>query len=133
MNEKTASEKSEKADKSGNRPVHEVRLGRVKATVWANSSENGLWYSVQVGRLFRDEERQQWRTTDGFHREDLPLLIKVVDRVHTWLYEQGERNERNERNERHERHERPEPRNERAGRFEGPEQGERGERGDRER
>ena len=87
MNEKTASQKtaSEKGDKSGNRPVHEVRLGRVKAAVWANQSENGLWYSVRVGRLYKDAE--QWKTADSFHREDLPLVMKVADRVHTWLYE----------------------------------------------
>jgi hypothetical protein len=88
-NEKTARQKtaSEKGDKSGNRPVHEVRLGRVKATVWANQSENGLWYSVQVGRLYKDAEQQQWKIADGFHRDDLPLVMKVADRVHTWLYE----------------------------------------------
>jgi len=84
MNEKHSS------DKANNRPVHEVRLGRIKATVWANASENGPWHSVQVSRLYKDGE-QQWRSSDRFHRDDLPLVAKVADRAHSWIYEQTER------------------------------------------
>ena len=96
MNEKYSSDKgSEKgsdkgSEKIGNRPVHEVRLGRIKATVWANASENGPWHSVQVSRLYKDGE-QQWRSSERFHRDDLPLVAKVADRAHSWIYEQSER------------------------------------------
>jgi hypothetical protein len=34
------------------KPIHEVRLGAVKAAIWANESEEkGVWYNVPVGRL----------------------------------------------------------------------------------
>lgn len=68
------------------RPVHEVRLGRVKAAIWANETEHGLRYSVSVCRVYKDQG-QKWRTTDGFGRDDLLVLAKVVDLAHTWVCE----------------------------------------------
>jgi hypothetical protein len=71
---------------SKNMPVHEVKFGRVRATVWANEGESGVWHSVQFSRLYRDKEGK-WQDADGFGREDLPLLIKAADQVHTFLYQ----------------------------------------------
>ena len=70
------------------RPVHEVRLGRVKAAVWANEGEHGVRYSVTVCRVYRDQA-QKWQTSDSFNRDDLLLLAKVLDRAHSWICEQG--------------------------------------------
>jgi hypothetical protein len=39
-----------------NKPVHEIRLGAVKAAVWANNSASGLWHSVSFGRLYKADE-----------------------------------------------------------------------------
>ena len=37
---------------SGNSPTAEVRLGRIKATIWANQGKNGgRWHTVQLTRL----------------------------------------------------------------------------------
>ena len=33
-----------------NRPVYEVRLGRIKACVWANPTERGVRYNVTIAR-----------------------------------------------------------------------------------
>jgi hypothetical protein len=66
-----------------------MRFGRVRAAVWLNESEAGTWASVTVSRLYKDKE-DKWQDTTSFSRDDLPLLIKVVDRVHSWLYQQGE-------------------------------------------
>jgi hypothetical protein len=33
---------------SKNRPVHEVRIGRVKAAVWENETQNGSRFDVTV-------------------------------------------------------------------------------------
>ena len=74
------------ADRPANKPVHEVRLGRVKAAVWANTGESGVWYSVVFSRLYK--EGDAWKRSDSFSRDDLPLVMKLADRVHTWVYEQ---------------------------------------------
>jgi hypothetical protein len=71
-----------------NRPAHEVRLGRIKAVVWRNQSESGPWFSVVISRLYK--EGNDWRQSDSFSRDDLPLVAKVADMAHTWIYQQGQ-------------------------------------------
>ena len=74
------------ADKGGNKPVHEVRLGPIKAAVWANTGESGVWFSVVISRLYK--EGDSWKRSESFSRDDLPLVAKVADLAHTWIYEQ---------------------------------------------
>lgn len=79
-------------DQSGNdgnekrRPVHEVRMGRIKAAVWENATENGTRHNVTLSRIYKDGE--QWKDTASFGRDDLPLVAKVADLAHTWIFEQ---------------------------------------------
>jgi hypothetical protein len=70
-----------------NKPVHQVRIGRIKAAVFENGDDAPR--KVQFQALYKDEE-DQWRGSQSFTREDLPLLIKVADRVHSYLYEKNE-------------------------------------------
>ncbi len=70
------------------RPVHEVRMGRVKAAIWENETQNGARHNVTVSRIYKDAD-DQWRDSTSFGREDLPLVAKVVDQAHTWIYENG--------------------------------------------
>ena len=37
-----------------NKPVHDVRLGAIKAAIWANSTPKGTRYSVTLTRLYKD-------------------------------------------------------------------------------
>ena len=67
-----------------NRPVHEIRLGYVKAVIWANETDNGTRHNVSVGRLYKDGDN--WATSQSFGRDDLPLLSKVTDLAHTWIF-----------------------------------------------
>ncbi len=69
------------------KPAHEIRLGRIKATIWENETEQGIRHNVTVSRLYKDGE--DWKQSAGFSREDLPLVAKVVDLTHTWIYEQA--------------------------------------------
>lgn len=49
---------------ANNKPVHEVRLGVVKAAIWANDTKVGVRYGVTFQRLYKDGE--EWKTTDSF-------------------------------------------------------------------
>lgn len=71
------------------RPVHEVRLGRIKAAVWENETENGLRHSVTITRLYKTEGDSTWKTTTSFNRDDLPLVAKVADMAHTYIFGLG--------------------------------------------
>lgn len=68
-------------------PVHEIRLGAVKAAIWENETSVGVRHNVTVSRLYKDAE--EWRNTDSFGRDDLPLVAKVVDQAHSWIFESG--------------------------------------------
>jgi hypothetical protein len=83
MANKTAPAKENR--ESTNRP-HEIRLGRLKATIWTNQTENGVRYNVTFCRLYKDGN--EWKDSDSFGRDDLLLLAKLADKVHTWIYEQ---------------------------------------------
>ncbi len=82
---------------ANNKPVHEVRLGVVKAAVWANDTKVGVRYGVTFQRLYKDGD--EWKTTESFGRDDLPLVAKVADMVHTWIYQEGRNGNGAERTE----------------------------------
>ena len=67
-----------------NRPIHEIRLGSIKAAIWANETKVGIRHSIKVSRLYRDGEN--WASTDAFGRDDLPLVSKITDMAHTWIF-----------------------------------------------
>ena len=51
------------------KPVDEIRIGRVKATVWRNGTEDQPRYNVTFSRLYK--EADQWKSTHSFGRNDL--------------------------------------------------------------
>lgn len=74
-------------EKEKERPLHEVRLGRIKAVIWGNETENGnVRHNVQVRRIYKDGD--DWKQSDSFGRDDLPLVAKVLDLAHTWIFGQ---------------------------------------------
>lgn len=70
-----------------NKPINEFKVGRVRAAVWSNESESGIWHSVTFSRLYKDKEGN-WKDSTSFSRDDLPLLVKAADQAHTFLYQQ---------------------------------------------
>jgi hypothetical protein len=70
------------------KPVHTIRFGRIKATIWANEGVNGPWYSVQVYRIYMVGE--EWKQTASFGCGDPLLASKVLDQAHTWIYQQAD-------------------------------------------
>ncbi len=71
---------------SKTKPVHQIRLGRIKAAVWANETSNGVRHNVTFTRLYKEDD--EWKDSDSFGRDDLPLVEKVADLAHTWIFEQ---------------------------------------------
>jgi len=69
------------------RPVHEVRMGRIKATIWENETREGTRHNVSLSRIYKDGD--QWKDSSSFGRDDLPLVAKVADLAHSWVYDNG--------------------------------------------
>lgn len=74
--------------KAKKKPVHEVRLGRIRAAIWENETEQGTVHNVTLSRLYKDGD--EWKDSTSFGRDDLLLLAKVADLAHTWVYEQSQ-------------------------------------------
>ncbi len=70
---------------SKQKPIHEIRLGAVKAVIWENETDNGKRHNVQIARLYKDGD--EWKQTTSFGRDDLPLVSKASDMAHTFLFE----------------------------------------------
>ena len=66
-------------------PVHIVRFGLIKVSIWRNQTHSGERHSVSVVRLYRNGD--QWKESTRFGRDDLPLLAKAIDHAHTWIFE----------------------------------------------
>ena len=66
------------------KPVHEIRLGRIKAAIWENETENGSRYNVGISRLYKDGDN--WKDSTSYGRDDLPLVARVADLAHLWIF-----------------------------------------------
>ncbi|PYI83431.1 MAG: hypothetical protein DME26_15020 [Verrucomicrobia bacterium] len=71
------------AESPRKKPIHDVRLGAIKAAIWQNSVGDLVRYNVTFSRIYKDEA--EWKTSDSFGRDDLLVLAKVADQAHTWI------------------------------------------------
>ncbi|MFZ1008988.1 MAG: hypothetical protein WAN65_19260 [Candidatus Sulfotelmatobacter sp.] len=78
------------------KPIHEVRLGLIKAAIWQNQTRVGERHNVTLTRLYRNGD--VWKESTHFGRDDLLLAAKVLDLAHSWIYQQ-DRAERAEKGE----------------------------------
>lgn len=80
------------------RPVEVVRIRNVRANIWANRLEGGrVVYNVTFDRLWKEDDQTdaqgevtrkgEWRQSTSFGKDDLLLLAKVADLVHTRIYD----------------------------------------------
>lgn len=73
---------------SKKRPLHEIRLGNIKAAIWENQTANGTRYGVTLQRVYRDDVG--WQSSDSFGRDDLPVVEKVCDLAYRYIHEANE-------------------------------------------
>ena len=71
-----------------NSPIDEVRIGSVKAAIWQNQvgDDGAIRYNVTFGRLYRTDDGK-WKTTRSFGLNDLLVLAKLADQLHTRIHE----------------------------------------------
>src|SRR5262249_6100361 len=75
------------AEQPSRQPVHEIRLGRVKVAIWANpTDEGGVRYAASPARLYKDDERGEWRSTHTYGRGDLLTLAEAARQAAVWIF-----------------------------------------------
>ena len=66
------------------KPAHEIKLGKIRATIWANDSEDGIWFSVSVARSYKVDSN--WKESTSFSRDDLPIAVKALELAYSWIW-----------------------------------------------
>ena len=66
-------------------PVKTLRLGRIKAAVWENESDQKKFYNVTFARTYMDDAKA-YHDTASFGRDDLPRVAKLADLAHTFIF-----------------------------------------------
>ncbi len=70
-------------------PVHEIRLGRLRASIWRNEhSQEGVWYSVTLTRGYKDAQGQ-WHSASSFGRDDLLVVGELARLAFHWIAEKS--------------------------------------------
>ncbi|MFO0730388.1 MAG: hypothetical protein U0361_05220 [Nitrospiraceae bacterium] len=72
---------------TNNKPMHTLRCGNIKATIWRNQSENGPFFSTTFTRPFRDQSGV-WRNGTSFGLNDLEALLTVTQQAKKWIADQ---------------------------------------------
>ena len=68
----------------------EIRIGRIKAVVFANETEAGTRHNVVLRRIYKRDQSAQWEQTDSLGRDDLPLGMEVLRQAWLWIYAGGQ-------------------------------------------
>ena len=78
-----------KSEKTGNRPVHTIRYGAVRAVIWRNVADNDKasrpMYNVTFSRSYKDGN--EWKNNTSFGVDDLLELAKAANESHTWIWD----------------------------------------------
>ncbi len=71
------------------KPVHEVKIGVIKAAIWEYQNASGVWHNVTISRVY--DEGQACRDLLCLGRDDLLVVAKAADLAHTWIVENQKR------------------------------------------
>lgn len=67
-----------------NKPAATLRDGAIKATIWRNPSENGVFFSVDYSRTYTDDSGHP-KSTNSFSGSQVlkqaHLALKAYDRI----------------------------------------------------
>lgn len=66
------------------KPAHEIKVGGIRATIWANNDKGGSQsFFVCASRTFM--LKGEWCQTSIFYNSHLPKLIEVLTKAHQWI------------------------------------------------
>ncbi len=72
-------------------PVHVIRLGLIKVSVWRKRTRSGIRHAVTIARLYRNGD--VWKQSSRYGRDDIPQVRLALDRAYEWIYRNGREKE----------------------------------------
>lgn len=82
----SAPNRNSNAPSGNSAPVKNLRIGRIKAAIWANGADDRTFFNVTFARTYMGEDKK-FRDADSFGRDDLLVLSKLADQAHTVVCE----------------------------------------------
>ena len=76
----------------GERPVHEIRSGRIRAAVWKNQTSSGPLLTATFERIYRTESGE-WRSSHSYSASELLELARVAENTHAYIRSQQQTEE----------------------------------------
>ncbi|MBI3861095.1 MAG: hypothetical protein HY290_04285 [Planctomycetia bacterium] len=68
-------------------PDKTFRLGRIKAAIWANRTEDGkVWFNVEPTRRYKEGDK--WHDATTFGHDDLPIVALAINMAYEWIWRQ---------------------------------------------
>jgi hypothetical protein len=66
-------------------PAHEIRVGRLKLTVWRNQDkERGDWYSLVLTRSYKDAQ-DKWHSATTLGKDDALVAAEMLRLAWLWI------------------------------------------------
>ena len=69
-------------------PVHQIRVGSLKAAIWENQTENGTRHQATFSRSYQVDG--EWKNSTSFGLQDLAVLSQVASLAFAWIHHQIE-------------------------------------------
>lgn len=66
------------------KPLHHIRVGNVRASIWKQSSEKGPFLTVTFSRFYKDKS-EQWQNGHSYVGSDLESLVDCAREAKEWM------------------------------------------------
>ncbi len=66
---------------TNNKPIHTIRDGALKVSIWENQSEKGTFHSVTFGRTYTDEKGSA-QSADSFSGGDILKIRRLAEKAY---------------------------------------------------
>jgi hypothetical protein len=74
---------AQQPERSGNAPVFTTRHRALKAAVWRNESESGVFYNVTLTRSYKDGET--WKESSSYGYDDVLIVAELLRTCHEFI------------------------------------------------
>jgi hypothetical protein len=84
--------RSSETQADSKKPTKEIRIGRLKAVIWANQPQaaaGGVRHNVKLVRIYKPDDRSQWQESPFLGRDDLLAAAEVLRQAWLWIHENG--------------------------------------------
>ncbi len=73
--------KEKEMSQENNKPVATLKDGLIKAVIWKNEGEKGVYHTTQYFRLYRDKQ-DQWQEINSFSRTENLQVARLALRAY---------------------------------------------------